>query len=275
MNTPFDLIARLSAWFLRADRDVALPSGRRIVITGANVEISSGNLVITGGNITVSGTVDGVDIAAHVADADAHHNEVHAHTHASLTSVSANQHHNQVHSISGSDHTGTLTDGQIPSTIARDSEVTSAISTHASDADAHHNESHALSSHTGTLDHGSALTGLSDDDHPQYHNNTRGDARYYQKSEFSGNPGAASAPIKSDTNGAIHAEYLLSNDDARIAGGITSGSNTIGAATGTLLLKEVSTPGTPTTGFGYLYVSTSGTLKFKNDSGTDYTVVLA
>lgn len=31
----------------------------------------------------------------------------------------------------------------------------------------------------GTSDHG-ALTGLSDDDHPQYHNNTRGDARYSQ-----------------------------------------------------------------------------------------------
>jgi hypothetical protein len=31
----------------------------------------------------------------------------------------------------------------------------------------------------GVTDHG-ALTGLSDDDHPQYHNNTRGDARYSQ-----------------------------------------------------------------------------------------------
>lgn len=30
---------------------------------------------------------------------------------------------------------------------------------------------------TGTSDHG-ALTGLTDDDHPQYHNNARGDARY-------------------------------------------------------------------------------------------------
>ncbi|MCC7375781.1 MAG: hypothetical protein IT581_14075, partial [Verrucomicrobiales bacterium] len=31
----------------------------------------------------------------------------------------------------------------------------------------------------GVTDHG-ALTGLADDDHPQYHNNTRGDARYLQ-----------------------------------------------------------------------------------------------
>ena len=32
----------------------------------------------------------------------------------------------------------------------------------------------------GVTDHG-ALTGLADDDHTQYHNNTRGDARYYTK----------------------------------------------------------------------------------------------
>lgn len=35
---------------------------------------------------------------------------------------------------------------------------------------------------TFTSDHGS-LTGLNDDDHTQYLNNTRGDVRYYQKSE--------------------------------------------------------------------------------------------
>lgn len=35
---------------------------------------------------------------------------------------------------------------------------------------------------SGVTDHG-ALTGLGDDDHSQYHNNARGDARYYQKSE--------------------------------------------------------------------------------------------
>jgi microcystin-dependent protein len=34
----------------------------------------------------------------------------------------------------------------------------------------------------GVTDHG-LLTGLADDDHSQYHNNTRGDLRYYQKTE--------------------------------------------------------------------------------------------
>jgi hypothetical protein len=34
----------------------------------------------------------------------------------------------------------------------------------------------------GDLDHG-ALNGLADDDHPQYHNDARGDARYYTKAQ--------------------------------------------------------------------------------------------
>lgn len=34
----------------------------------------------------------------------------------------------------------------------------------------------------GVTDHG-ALTGLADDDHPQYHNDTRGDVRYYTKAQ--------------------------------------------------------------------------------------------
>ncbi len=35
----------------------------------------------------------------------------------------------------------------------------------------------------GSSDHGT-LTGLSDDDHSQYHNDVRGDARYYTKSQM-------------------------------------------------------------------------------------------
>ncbi len=34
----------------------------------------------------------------------------------------------------------------------------------------------------GVTDHG-ALTGLADDDHPQYHNDSRGDSRYYTKAQ--------------------------------------------------------------------------------------------
>lgn len=49
----------------------------------------------------------------------------------------------------------------------------------------------------GVTDHG-ALTGLADDDHTQYHNDTRGDVRYYQKSEVDTISGALSTEIDSD-----------------------------------------------------------------------------
>jgi len=38
----------------------------------------------------------------------------------------------------------------------------------------------------GVTDHGE-LTGLTDDDHPQYHNNARGDDRYYTKTQTDAN----------------------------------------------------------------------------------------
>lgn len=41
----------------------------------------------------------------------------------------------------------------------------------------------------GVTDHG-ALTGLNDDDHTQYHNNARGDARYYTKAQIDASLGS-------------------------------------------------------------------------------------
>lgn len=40
----------------------------------------------------------------------------------------------------------------------------------------------ATGSGSGASDHG-ALSGLADDDHTQYHNDTRGDARYYTQGQ--------------------------------------------------------------------------------------------
>jgi hypothetical protein len=61
----------------------------------------------------------------------------------------------------------------------------------------------------GITDHG-ALTGLTDDDHPQYHNNARGDARY----EPLGTTATAITALK---NGAPAGGDTLSELDARIA----------------------------------------------------------
>lgn len=54
-------------------------------------------------------------------------------------------------------HNWPLLDADIPSTIARDSEVTAAISTHASDANAHHDRSHSITSASDHTVTGAAL----------------------------------------------------------------------------------------------------------------------
>lgn len=56
-------------------------------------------------------------------------------------------------------------------------------------------------------DHG-ALTGLGDDDHTQYHTDTRGDARYYTQSSFFGTSQSSQTPILSDATGKIDISYL-------------------------------------------------------------------
>ena len=52
---------------------------------------------------------------------------------------------------------------------------------------------------TVVSDHG-GLTGLGDDDHAQYHNNARGDARYYKKAEVDTALGTKQAALVSGTN---------------------------------------------------------------------------
>ena len=62
----------------------------------------------------------------------------------------------------------------------------------------------------GDIDHG-LLAGLADDDHTQYHNDTRGDARYYQKTEFinfSNGVADAGKPIVLDATGKIDPSML-------------------------------------------------------------------
>lgn len=78
-------------------------------------------------------------------------------------------------------------------------------------------------------DHGS-MTGLADDDHVLYHNDTRGDARYYQKTEFlqtsTGVPDQGK-PIKLDTTGYIDASMINDGDvDHGSIGGLTDDDHT-------------------------------------------------
>ena len=156
------------------------------------------------GNIIVGGTVDGVDIASHANNVNAHHNKSHSlvgsdHTasglttgyvirasdsttfswaqlaHSDLSGVGTNSHatidshissttaHGATGAVVGTTNTQTLTNKTL--TTPTISDFTNA------------NHAHTNTSSGGTISH-SNLTSLSSDDHTQYYNQTRGDARY-------------------------------------------------------------------------------------------------
>lgn len=267
MITPFDFIERLRAWFFAKDRDITLQEGRTIVVTapGVSVTINSNGVVVTGGDVTIDG--DSVSVSGHT------------HTHASTTGQTVNDHHNQSHVLAtgsalGPDHTiSGAADGQVlraSGTSAARFDPLDHTDLTGVTVNQHHNEAHTVASHSDTSATGSELNTLTDgSDASSLHDH---DGRYFQESEFTSVPGANSKPIESDSNGAIKPVFLLSSDDARIGGGITSGSDTQGAATGTLLLKEVSSPGTAPSGYGYLYATTSGDLVWRNDAGSAWTL---
>jgi hypothetical protein len=102
---------------------------------------------------------------------------------------------------------------------------------------------------SGVTDHG-ALTGLADDDHTQYHTDTRGDARYHQQTEFkdtSAGAGDAGKPVKLNGAGVIdgtminpatvdhggllgladddHSQYLLESGARGLGGNWSLGGN--------------------------------------------------
>lgn len=77
------------------------------------------------------------DDVAHAALPNAHHAEFTTATHSAIGDASP--HHAAAHAINSANHTGTLDDAQIPATIARDAEVTTAVSDHAAAADPHTN----------------------------------------------------------------------------------------------------------------------------------------
>jgi hypothetical protein len=95
-------------------------------------------------------------------------------------------------------HNWPLLDADIPSTIARDSEVTAAISSHASDANAHHNRSHAI---TSASDH--TVTGAALDVVGLVTTNTLGIL-----TPSAAVSSAVSALLKTDSNGRVQVQGL-------------------------------------------------------------------
>jgi hypothetical protein len=120
-------------------------------------------------------------------------------------------------------------------------------------ANDHHNESHTVASHSDTTGTGSELNTLTDgSDAGSLHIH---DARYFQESEFSSNPGAASAPLETDGSGDITLQVV--------------DVNSLIVTSGVLQLEERSTPGTPPSGYGRVYFKAGGTLHYINDAGTE------
>ncbi len=81
-------------------------------------------------------------------------------------------------------------------------------------SNAGHNHSGAGSG--GTIDHG-ALTGRGDDDHSQYHNNTRGDARYLYRENT--NPFTPDADYEPATKKYVDDKKAATQSDASTASG--------------------------------------------------------
>jgi hypothetical protein len=122
------------------------------------------------------------------------------------------------------------------------------------------------------VDHG-ALTGLGDDDHTQYHNDARGDARYYQKSEFV-TTSTAGAPVKLDGGGKI-AVAQLPSAVMTYEGVWNASTNSPSLADGSGdagMVYRVGTAGTQNLGSGSItfdvgdYVIYNGTIWEKSDT---------
>jgi hypothetical protein len=76
----------------------------------------------------------------------------------------------------------------------------------------------------------SNLSGLSADDHPQYYNQTRGDARYYTQASFinvTTGVSDAGKPIKTDANGKIDSSFInsASSNHEQLSGLLGGASN--------------------------------------------------
>ena len=113
-----------------------------------------------------------------------------------------------------------------------------------------------------TISH-SGLGDLTADDHSQYHNDTRGDARYYTITDLAADAAAAPVHWNNITN------FLTDTiTEASAGSGVTADGVLL--KDGYIRLTEQIDPATPATGYGYLFVDTDSKLKFINDAGTVY-----
>lgn len=132
----------------------------------------------------------------------------------------------------------------------------------------------------------SSLLELGDDDHPQYHNDARGDIRYYTKAQhvaLSAGAGDAGKPIVLDAGGKLDATFLDSEDIQDVVGAFftdsssvdftyTDGSNTITAAVIDEYIQDVigaMVSGNTETDIAVTYDDTGAKLNFVVSTNTE------
>ena len=131
---------------------------------------------------------DQVDFDVHVGDLDIHY-EVSAIDHTNIQNIGTNTHSQIDSHISSTLNPHSVSASQIPNDSVAPgvnvddalNELASAITTNANDLFTHESDS-SIHYTVSAIDHG-LIQGLGDDDHTQYHNDTRGDARYYTQTQ--------------------------------------------------------------------------------------------
>lgn len=112
-----------------------------------------------------------------------------------------------------------------------------------------HDRIDALAADYSTLDHGVNLTGLADDDHPQYHNDARGDVRYAKLADFNSHLGGIATTdhpeASTTTRGFMSAadKVKLNNIEtgATTDQTITAGGGLTGGGSGNVTLSHANT----------------------------------
>lgn len=121
--------------------------------------------------------------------------------------------------------------------------VAADLSTLESEVDAHIADTN--NPHDGVTDHG-GLTGLTDDDHSQYHNNTRGDARYFTKDTFSGGGITWGTETDDTPTWNFSSTHRLKWNPDSIAAATLTISNMDDGDTGIMVIEATSSNGTLT-----------------------------
>ena len=120
--------------------------------------------------------------------------------------------------------------------------------------------SNPTTANLNTITHGGLGT-LTADDHSQYHNDTRGDVRYYTKTALS----TTGAPVHWDNITDFKTDTIA---EASAASGVTV--DTVLLKDGYIRLVEQTDPGVPASGYAVLFVDTDSKLKLRTSADVVY-----